>query len=209
MKPANATFEQAAAVPQAGVLALQGLLKAGSSLQAGQKILINGAGGGVGTFAIQIARRARTEVTGVDAAHKLDAIRSVGADHVLDYAGTDFTDTGERYDLIVDCHGSRSMSAIKRSLEPTGSYVMIGGPTRRIVQLLLVGFDCRYTGDKRRLSLLTAGPNRGLSDLKQMIEGGELTPVIDKISPLADVPEAFRHFGENRHKGKVIIRVCE
>lgn len=203
-KPANATFEQAAAVPQAGVLALQGLRKAGP-LQPGQKVLINGAGGGVGTFAIQLAKLAGTEVTGVDAAHKLDVIRSVGADHVIDYTRQDFTKTGERYDLVVDCQNFRSMFANRRALKPGGTYAMIGGSMLRVYQLWFLSLMASFTRENRKLRLVAEGPNKGLAELRALIEAGKLVPLIDSTYLLREVPAALRYFGQGHHKGKIVI----
>jgi NADPH:quinone reductase-like Zn-dependent oxidoreductase len=203
-KPANSTFEEAATVPQAGVLALQGLRKAGQ-MQPGQKVLINGAGGGVGTFAIQLAKLSGAEVTGVDASHKLDVVRSVGADHVIDFAQEDFTKTGERYDLIIDCQGFRSMFDYKRALRPEGTYAMVGGSMLRVPQLFLLSFWASLTRESRKFRLVAEGPNKGLADLKELIEAGKLVPIVDRTYQLSEVPEALRYFGEGRHKGKVVI----
>jgi len=203
-KPANSTFGEAAAVPQAGVLALQGLRKTGQ-IRPGQKVLINGAGGGVGTFAIQIAKLTGTEVTGVDAAHKLDVVRSLGADHVIDYAREDFTKSGERYDLILDCQGFRSMFDYKRALRPEGTYAMVGGSMPRFLQLFLFDFYASRTRESRKFRLVAEGPNKGLADLRELIEAGKLVPVVDRTYRLSEVPEALRYFGEGRHKGKVVI----
>ncbi len=205
-KPANLTFVEAAAVPQAGVLALQAIRK-GGQMQPGWKVLINGAGGGVGTFAIQLAKLSGTEVTGVDASHKLDVLRSVGADHVIDYTQTDFTKTGERYDLIVDCQGFRSMSDYKRALRPNGTYAMVGGPIPRALQLLFLDFCASLIRESRRLRLVAEGPNKGLADLKELLQAGKLVPIVDRTYPLHEVPEALRTFGEGRHKGKIVIAV--
>ena len=204
LKPVNATFEEAAAVPQAGVLALQGLRKTGQ-MQPGQKVLINGAGGGVGTFAVQIAKLSGTEVTGVDASHKLNAVRSVGADHVIDYTQEDFTKTGVRYDLILDCQGFRSMFHYKRALRPGGTYAMIGGPMPRVLQLLFLSSWWTLTRESKNFRLVTEGPNKGLADLKELIEAGKLVSIVDRTYPLSEVPEALRYFGEGRHKGKIVI----
>ena len=203
-KPANSTFEEAAAVPQAGVLALQGLRKAGR-MQPGQKVLINGAGGGVGTFAVQLAKLSGTEVTGVDASHKLNVVRSVGADHVIDYTQEDFTKTGVCYDLIIDCQGFRSMFDYKRALRPEGTYAMVGGPMPRMLQLLFLSFCASLTRKSRRLRLVAEGPNKRLADLKELIEAGKLVPIVDRTYQLSEVPEALRYFGEGRHKGKIVI----
>ncbi|MDH3663754.1 MAG: NAD(P)-dependent alcohol dehydrogenase [Alphaproteobacteria bacterium] len=204
LKPANATFEEAAAVPQAGVLALQGVRKAGQ-LQLGQKVLINGGGGGVGTFAIQLAKLAGTEVTGVDAAHKLDVMRSAGADHVIDYAKEDFTKTGERYDLIVDCQNFRSMFDNKRALRAGGTYAMIGGSSLPVFQVLLFGFWFSLIRNGMKIGLVAEGPNKGLAHLRELVEAGRLVPAIDRVYRLSEVPEAMRYFGEGRHRGKIVI----
>jgi NADPH:quinone reductase-like Zn-dependent oxidoreductase len=204
--PSNSTFLEAAAVPQAGVLALQGLRK-GEPLSSGQKVLINGAGGGVGTFAIQLAKLRGAEVTGVDASHKLDAIRDAGADYAIDYAETDFTRTGERYDLIVDCQNFRPMRDNKRALKPTGTYAMIGGSMSRAYELWLLSFLSRFTREKRKLYLVAEGPNKGLTELCELMQSGKLVSVIDQIFPLAEVPTAMRYFGEGRHRGKILINV--
>jgi NADPH:quinone reductase-like Zn-dependent oxidoreductase len=203
-KPANSTFEEAAAVPQAGVLALQGLRKTGQ-IKPGQKVLINGAGGGVGTFAVQLAKLSGTEVTGVDASHKLNVVRSVGADHVIDYTQEDFTKTGERYDLIIDCQGFRSMFDYKRALRPEGTYAMVGGSMLRVPQLFLLSFWASLTRESRKFRLVAEGPNKGLADLKELIEAGKLVPIVDRTYQLSEVPEALRYFGEGRHKGKIVI----
>jgi NADPH:quinone reductase-like Zn-dependent oxidoreductase len=203
-KPANSTFEEAAAVPQAGVLALQGLRKAGQP-QPGQKVLINGAGGGVGTFAVQLAKFSGAEVTGVDASHKLDVVRSVGADHVIDYAQEDFTKTRERYNLIIDCQGFRSMFDYKRALRPEGTYAMVGGPIPRMLQLLFLSFCASLTRESRKFRVVAEGPNKGLANLKELIEAGKLLPIVDRTYQLSEVPEALRYFGEGRHKGKIVI----
>jgi NADPH:quinone reductase-like Zn-dependent oxidoreductase len=204
LKPVGSTFEEAAAVPQAGVLALQGLRTAGE-LKPGQKVLVNGAGGGVGTFAIQLAKLSGTEVTGVDASHKLDVVRSVGADRVIDYAEQDFTKTGERYDLIVDCQNLRPMADNRRALGPGGTYAMVGGT--RILPLLLLGFWASRTSESRKFRLVAAGPNKGLTELKALIEAGKLVSVIDRTYQLSEVPEAMGYFGQGLHKGKLVISI--
>ncbi len=207
-KPANVTFEQAAAVPQAGVLALQGLRK-GGELQPGQNVLINGAGGGVGTFAIQLAKLAGAHVTGVDAAHKLQVVSALGADRVIDFTVEDFTKAAEPYDLIVDCQGYRSMFDIKRALTPGGTYAMIGGSTARVYQLWLLSLirPLMLMRETRKLRLVAEGPNKGLADLKALIEAGRLVPYIDSTYRLDEVPDALRYFGQGRHKGKIAITI--
>ena len=205
--PANSTFIEAAAVPQAGVLALQGLRKAGS-LTPGQKILINGAGGGVGTFAIQIAKLAGAEVTGVDAPHKLDIVRSTGADYVIDYTKDDFTKTEARYDLIIDCQNFRPMKDNRRALTSGGTYAMIGGSIPRVYELWFLSFLARFTRETRKLCLVAEGPNQGLAKLRELMETGKLVPVIDRTFRLSEVAAALRYFGEGRHNGKIVIKIA-
>ena len=190
-KPANLGFMEAATVPQAGVLALQAIRQA-EPLQPGQTVLINGAGGGVGTFAIQIAKLLNAEVTGVDATHKLDAVLEVGADYAIDYSRRDFAKAEQVYDLIVDCQGTRPMSAIKRALKPGGTYAMVGGQMSRVWQLWMHNAIGSLTRESRKLRLVAEGPNKGLAELKDLIEAGKLVPVVDKTYPLYAVPEALR-----------------
>lgn len=204
LKPDGMTFEEAAAVPQAGVMALQGLRNAGQ-IEPGQRVLINGAGGGVGTFAVQIAKSAGTEVTGVDCGSKLDMLRSIGADHVIDYTRKDFTQNGQHYDLILDVAGYRSIFDYKRALSPGGTYVMVGGYTSRIFQTLFLGLWGFMTGRAKKIRLLAAKPNKGIASIKELIKAGKVVPVIDKRYPLSGVAEAFRYFGDGDHKGKIVI----
>ena len=205
LKPVNSTFWEAAAVPQAGVLALQGLRKTGQ-IQHGQKVLINGAGGGVGTFAVQLAKLNGTEVTGVDKSHKLEVVRSVGADHVIDYTKEDFTQNGQRYDLILDVQGVRSMFDYKRALSPHGTYAMVGGDMPRMLQALFFRLWGSITGGQK-FRFVAEGPNKGLADLKELIEAGKLVPVVDKRYKLSELPEAFRYFTEGRHVGKIVVDI--
>lgn len=204
LKPVNATFEEAAAIPQAGVLALQGLRK-GAPLGQGKRVLINGAGGGVGTIAVQLAKHSGAEVTGVDAPHKLDAIRSLGVDYVIDYTRENFARTGNTYDLVVDCLSSRAMSEIKGALRPGGTYAMVGGTG--VLRLLAFNGYGSLTGECRSYYLVDEGPNKGLGELKELIEEGVFKPVVDRIYPLAEVPSALHYFGQGRHKGKIVISV--
>jgi NADPH:quinone reductase-like Zn-dependent oxidoreductase len=206
LKPANSTFVESAAVPQAGVLALQGLRKAGQ-VQPGQTVLINGAGGGVGTFAIQLAKLSGAEVTGVDASHKLNVVQSLGADHVIDYMQEDFTKTGNRYDLIIDCQNFRSMIYNRRALEAGGTYAMIGGSIPRVYQLWFLSFVASFTREDRTLCLVAEGPNKGLAELKELMEAGKLIPVIDRTYQLSEVPDALRYFAEGQYKGKIAIDI--
>lgn len=206
LQPANLTFDEAAAVPQAGALALQGLRDRGG-LRPGQHVLINGAGGGVGTFAVQLAKARNAEVTGVDHADKLDLLRRLGADHVIDYAQEDFTATDRRYDLILDVVGQHSMLDIKRVLTQNGKYVMVGGRTPRILQSLVVGPAVAMAGNKR-MGLLVHRPRaQDLVLLSRFLESGLVTPVIDRLYPLNEVSEALWYFGTGQVQGKVVITV--
>jgi NADPH:quinone reductase-like Zn-dependent oxidoreductase len=204
LKPAGMTFEEAAAIPQAAVIALQGIRDKGR-VQPGQKVLINGAGGGAGTFAVQLAKLYGAEVTAVDNTGKVDFMRSLGADHVIDYTREDFTKNGERYDLILDVVAHRSVFAYKRALRPNGSYLLAGGSVATIFQILLLGAWIRVTTCKR-IRILAVRPNTEDVDfIKDLIEAGKVTPVIDKTYPLSDVPEAIGYVGDGHAKGKVVI----
>lgn len=205
LKPPSMTFEQAAAIPQAAMLALQGLRDVGR-IQPGQTLLINGAGGGVGTFAIQIARQYGAEITAVDSAPKLDMLRSMGARRVIDYAREDFTRSAQRYDLILDVKTSRSIFDCARALSPNGVYVTVGGSMPRLFQGLLWWPWIAMTSSKR-IRILALKPNQGLAYINELFESGSVVPVIDRSYKLSEVPEAFRHFGEGQHKGKVVITV--
>jgi NADPH:quinone reductase-like Zn-dependent oxidoreductase len=205
LKPAGMTFVEAAAIPQAGMLAVQGLLDRGG-IRPGQKLLINGAGGGVGTFAVQIAKLYDSEVTGVDSAGKLDFLLSLGFHHVIDFAREDFTRTDRRYDLILDVKTNRSVFDYLRVLSSDGTYVTVGGSTGRIFQVLLLGpLVSLFTGKKARLVFLK--PNKDLPYMCELFEAGKLKPVIDGPYGLGEVPEVMRYVGEGRHKGKVVIAV--
>jgi NADPH:quinone reductase-like Zn-dependent oxidoreductase len=207
-KPANLTFEQAAAVPLAALTALQGLRDHGR-VQPGQRVLIIGAAGGVGTFAVQLAKWLGAEVTGVCSTRNLDLVRSLGADHVIDYTQEDFTRTGQKYDLILQLAGTRSPSDCRRALTPRGMLLLSSGesdgrligPVDRIIKALLLApfvrqrllpFEAKRSGDDLRV-------------MKELIEAGTVTPVIDRTYPLSDVPEAIRHLEEGHARGKVVI----
>ncbi len=202
-KPAGMTFEQAAAIPQAGMLAAQGLIDVGR-IQSGQRVLLNGAGGGVGTFALQIAKLYEAEVTAVDKPGKLEMLRALGADHVIDYLKEDFTEGVECYDLILDVKTNRSPFAYARALNPDGTYVTVGGDTSRLLQALVLSplMSRLYS---KHLRIVTLKPNKDLGYMNELFEAGSLAPVIDGQYKLADVPEAFRLFGTGDHKGKIII----
>jgi NADPH:quinone reductase-like Zn-dependent oxidoreductase len=200
-KPAGLTFEQAAAVPQAGVLALQGL-RYGGEVQPGQQVLINGAGGGVGTLAVQLAKASGAVVTGVDSAIKLDAVRSLGADEVIDYRQERFTDRRGRYDRIVDVVLRSSVVARSRALRPGGVFALIGGSTPRILQTAVLG----PVLPGKKVGLVIHRPGREpLEYLKGLLEAGTIVPVVDSTYPLEDVPRAFERFGAGEFRGKVVI----
>src|SRR5215207_4243057 len=201
LKPARLTFEQAAAVPLAGFTALQGLRDKGK-IQAGQKVLINGASGGVGHFAVQIAKSFGTEVTGVCSTRNLDMARSIGADHVIDYTKEDFTRTGQRYDLIFDAVGNRSVSDYKRSLAPNGICSVAGFTSlSRLFQIMLLG------GKKVGLMETAKANKKDLLILKELLDSGKIVPVIDRQYPLSETAEAIRYLETGRARGKVVIKV--
>jgi NADPH:quinone reductase-like Zn-dependent oxidoreductase len=206
LKQPSMTFEEAAAIPQAAVIALQGIRDKGQ-LQPGQKVLINGAGGGAGTFAVQLAKLYGAEVTGVDNTGKLEFMRSLGADHVVDYAREDFTKNGEQYDLILDIVAHRSVFAYKRALRANGSYFLAGGSVATIFQILLLGPWISMI-ESKNVRILAVRPNiEDLNFMKELIEAGKVTPVIDKTYPLSEVPEAIGYIGEGQAQGKVVITV--
>jgi NADPH:quinone reductase-like Zn-dependent oxidoreductase len=171
-------------------------------IQAGKKILINGAGGGSGTFAIQMAKNIGAEVTAVDSTEKLEIMRSLGADHVIDYTQEDYTQNGQFYDLIFDNVTNRSLSDYKRVLSPGGVHVMVGGESFNVFQAMLFSI----TGS-RKFRLLLHKANKGLEEVKRMLESGKLVPVIDRCYPLYEVPAAMRYFGAGHAKGKVVITI--
>jgi len=208
LKPANLTFEQAAAVPMAGLVALQALRDHGN-VQAGQTVLVNGASGGIGTFAVQIAKSLGADVTGVCSTRNMDMVRSIGADHVIDYTQEDFTRSGQRYDFILDNVANHSLSDLRGALTPTGTLVPNGG-----------GFDNRWFAsggrviranvlkrsvDRRLRPFLLSPKLEDLVVLKELIEAGKITPVMDRTYPLSETPQAIGHVGEGHAQGKVAI----
>ena len=205
LKPASMTFEEAAAIPQAGMLAVQGLRDKGQ-IQSEQKLLINGAGGGVGTFGVQIAKLYGVEVTGVDSSGKLDMMRSMGFDHVIDYTKEDFTKSGQCYDLILDNKMNRSIFDYMRALSPNGIYVTAGGSVARLLQAFLLG-PLISMFSKKSIRIVALKPNKDLAYMNELFEAGKITSVIDGPYKLSEVPEALRYFGEGNHKGKVVITV--
>src|SRR6266540_39910 len=206
LKPASMTFETAAAIPQAGVIALQGV-RDKAQLQPGQKVLINGAGGGAGTFAIQLAKLYGAEVTGVDNTEKLDFMRSLGADHVIDYTREDFTKNGKQYDFILDLIAYRSAFAYARALKPNGSYYAVGGSVATFLQFLLFGPWIRRTSGKHVRLLAVQRNRKDLEYITELCVVGKVIPYIDKRYLLSEVPEALRYLGEGHAKGKIVITV--
>jgi len=208
-KPDNLTFEQAATVPLAANTALQGLRDTGK-VQAGQKVLINGASGGVGTFAVQIAASMGAEVTGVCSTRNVDMVRSIGADHVIDYTGQDFTRSGDHYDLIFDLVGNLPLPDCRRALTPDGMLILSAGqggrwfgPVGRIVKALALS---AFVGQKL-VPLAAKRSKERLAALTDLIEAGKVTPIIDRTYPLSEVPEAIRYVGEGHAQGKIVITV--
>lgn len=204
LKPVNLSFEQAAAVPMAGTTALQGLRDEGK-VRPGQKVLIQGASGGVGTFAIQIAKSFGAEVTAVCSTRNVDQARSIGADHVVDYTKENFTQSGKQYDLIFAANGYHSLSAYKRALAPRGLYVMAGGTKAQIFEAMLFGSLMSITGDKKMGGVSAKRSQKDLLVLKDLIEAGKVVPVVDKRYPFREAAEALRYLGEGHARGKVVI----
>jgi len=204
LKPANLTFEEAAAVPQAGVVALQGLRKGG--IRPGQRVLINGSSGGIGTFAVQIAKSFGTEVTAVCSTRNLDLARSLGADQVIDYTLDDFTRNGRQYDLILATAGYRSIFDYKRALGPNGAHITAGGSMAQIFQAALG--PLLALGSNKILSSLSAKSNKNdLLIVKELIEAGKVKPVIDRYYPLSEIADAFSYYEKGRTRGKIVITV--
>lgn len=199
--PDGLSFEQAAAVPHALELAYQGLFDVGR-LQHGERVLLNGGGGGVGTFALQLAKQCGCTVWGVDTGPKLEAMTTLGFDRVIDYKQQDFTRMGERFDLVLDTRTKRSASELARALTPNGRYVTVGGDPGRLIALLFA----RWFG-RKNMRILALKSNKDLDELAPMLSSGVLKPVIDGPYPLSDAPRLVRYFGEGRHTGKVVMVV--
>jgi NADPH:quinone reductase-like Zn-dependent oxidoreductase len=211
LKPANVTFEEAAAVPVAGITALQGLRDKGR-VQPGQKVVINGASGGVGTFAVQIAKSFGAEVTAVCSARNLDQARLLGADHVIDYTREDFTRNGQRYDLILAVNGYHPIAAYRRSLSAKGIYLMVGASKKYLfsamLEAVLLGPSFSRTGGKKMGFMGIAEINQNdLLSIKDLIEAGKVIPAIDRCYPLSETADAFRYIAEGHARAKVIISV--
>ncbi|MHC4325537.1 MAG: NAD(P)-dependent alcohol dehydrogenase [Planctomycetota bacterium] len=204
LKPANLTFAEAAAVPQAAVVALQGLRNK-RKIQPGQKVLINGASGGIGTFAVQIAKSFGAEVTGVCSTRNLEMVRSIGADKTIDYTREDFVNNEQRYDLVLATAGYRSIFDYKRALNPRGIYVMTGGSMKQIMQANILGPAISKAGGKKLVALSHKPSQNDLVFMKELIEAGKVVPVIDRCYPLIEVAEALSYYGEGHARGKVVI----
>jgi len=205
-KSPRMTFEQAASIPQAAMLAVQGLIDKGG-IQPGEKILLNGAGGGVGTFGLQILKPLGVEVTVVDTAAKLEMLRSLGAAHVIDYKQEDFTKTGKRYDRILDTKTNRSIFSYLRALNPGGKYITVGGSIPRLLQTFLCSPIISLFTHKK-VSIVALKANKDLDYMSKLFESGQVKPVIDGPYTLEEVPEAFRIFGRGEHRGKLVITVA-
>ena len=205
-RPEGLTFEEAAAVPVSAVTALQALRDEGQ-LQAGQQVLVNGASGGVGTYAVQIAKAFGADVTGTCSTSKLDLVREIGADHVVDYTKQDVTQSGRQYDLILDAAAYRSLADYKRVLRPGGVYVLVGGATARLFQAMLLGPLMSKKGE-RKMGGLMAKPNQeDLLVMKDLLEEGQVKPVIDRRFPLSETADAIRYLEAGKARGKVVITV--
>jgi NADPH:quinone reductase-like Zn-dependent oxidoreductase len=206
LKPANLTFEQAAAVPVAALTALQGLRDNGN-IQPGQKVLINGASGGVGTFAVQIAKSFGAEVTGVCSTRNLDMVRSIGANHVIDYTRENFTRNGQHYDLILAANGYHPISEYLRALSPDGIYVVAGGSMLQLFQAGLQGRRTSKTGSQKTYVVSLVQSSKDLAYMKELLESGKVVPVIDGCYPLSKIDEALWYFEKEHAQGKVVITV--
>ena len=206
LKPAGMSFEEAATVPQSAVIALQGL-RGKRQIQPGDRVLINGAGGCVGPFAVQIAKYFGADVTGVDSTSKLDILRSIGADHVIDYTREDFTQNGQRYDLILDLVARRSIFDCRRALRPNGRCVSVGGATAPLLQAAFVGPAISLTGSRKLGVMWWWKPfnQEDVAFVKQLIEDGIVAPVIDRRYPLSEVRDALVYLEEGRARGKLVI----
>jgi NADPH:quinone reductase-like Zn-dependent oxidoreductase len=207
LKPSRATFEQAASAPMAAITALQGLRDKGQ-IQPGQKVLINGASGGVGTFAVQIAKAFGAEVTGVCSTRNVDLVRSLGADHVLDYTRDNVIGNGKRYDLILAANGYHSIFAYRRALGPQGRYVMTGGDGAQMIQAMTLGPLLSAVGKKKLGNLMARTSQKDLVFIQGLLEAGKVTSVIDRRYPLSDAAEAMRYLEAGHAQGKVIVTVA-
>lgn len=205
LKPPSMTFEEAATYPESGIIAMQSL-RGKRQIQPGDRVLINGAGGGMGTFAVQIAKFYGAEVTGVDSARKLDMLRSLGADHVLDYEEVNYTKTGERYNMILDTVARRSLLSYRRALKPDGIFIMVGGSRSALFQAFVIGPLISRMGRKKLgINPMGLDPMEDYRLLAELFEAGKVKPVIDRVCPLIEVPEALRYLEEGLVFGKVVV----
>ncbi|MBP8293713.1 MAG: NAD(P)-dependent alcohol dehydrogenase [Caldilineaceae bacterium] len=207
-KPPTLTFAEAAALPVAALTALQGLRDVGK-IQAGQRVLINGASGGVGTFAVQIAKAFGAEVTAVCSTRNVEQARALGADHVIDYTQTDFTQNGQQYDLIFAANGYHPLAAYKRALAPGGIYVMAGGKTKQIFDVMLWGWWHSRGGDKKLTNVMAHASVPDLLTLNELVAAGKVKPVVDRRYPLSQTADALRYLGEGHARGKIVIDVAD
>jgi len=204
--PAGASFEEAAALPVAALTALQGLRDVGK-IAAGKRVLINGASGGVGTYAVQIAKAFGAEVTAVCSTRNVEQARALGADHVIDYTKENFTQSGQQYDLILAANGYHSLGDYKRALAPGGIYVMVGGKTRQIFDVILLGWWYSRGGDKKLANVMARSSVPDLLVINELVESGKVKPAIDRTYPLEQSADALRYLGEGHARGKIIIKV--
>lgn len=207
-KPPNISFEEAAAVPVAAITALQGLRDRGQ-LQPGQKVLINGASGGVGTFAVQIAKVLGAEVTGVCSTRNVELVRSLGADHVVDYTREDFTRSDRRYDLLLDVAGSRSWSELRRVLTPQATVVIVGAQKRKVLgpigHIIRLRVASLLRGSQKAVFFIAKTNRADMEILRELLESGKVKPVVDRRYDLADTADAFRYLGEGHAQGKIVV----
>jgi NADPH:quinone reductase-like Zn-dependent oxidoreductase len=208
LKPAGLTFEEAAAVPSAALTALQGLRDA-ARLQPGQRVLVNGASGNVGTFAVQIAKALGAEVTAVCSTRNLDRVRSLGADHAIDYTQEDFTRRGQQYDIILDAAASHSLADVQRALTPRGAYILVGGSGDRFLQVMLLGPWYSKKGGQRFGTFVKKPTQEKLAFVKELLETGRIAPVVDRSYPLHEAAEALRYLKAGHTTGKVVITLSQ
>jgi NADPH:quinone reductase-like Zn-dependent oxidoreductase len=204
-KPSSMTFEEASTYPQSAIIALQSL-RGKREIKPGQKVLINGACGGMGTFAVQIAKYYGAEVTGVDSGEKLEMVRSIGADHVIDYRKEDFTRLGNQYDMIVDVVAHHSIFAYKRALSSDGIFIVVGGSLSSIIQTVSIGtLISAFGGKNMGINPWNENDEDDLKFLAELFEAGKVVPIIDRVYPLSKVPEAYRNLEDGHTKGKIVI----
>lgn len=206
-KPVNMTFEEAASVSHASMLAVQGLIDIGMIRQ-GQKILINGAGGGVGSFGLQLAKQYNAEVTGVDTGNKLEIMKSIGFDHIIDYKKEDFTKSDQLYDMILDCKTNRPPSKYLRVLKENGKYITVGGQLTKLLQLLISKWQiAKFT--TKSVHIVALKPNKDLDFINRLFEEGKIKPVLDVHHGLHHIPKLIEYFGQGKHTGKIVVTISD